>query len=125
MRRERIEGSFAGESAARPPGWHEGLGRIVHPDKSLILVRGEAEEFAALAELEEWDDLYEDERIDFSMEWSEAMSHLRTLEELRSANHLADALAREYAPVRRRVAELLPTIKRLGLEPPPEIFGDE
>ncbi len=110
-----------GESTARPPGWHEGLGKIVHPDISLIVVRDEAEELAALAspELGEWEELYEDERIDFSMEWSEAMSHLRTLEELRSAGDLlADALEREYAPVRRRVAGLLPTIERLGLEPP-------
>ncbi len=111
------------ENAARPPGWHEGLGKIVHPDKSLIVVRDEAEELAALAE--EWDDLYEDERIDFALEWSDAMSHLRTLEELRASGDLADALQREYAPVRRRVAGLLPMIERLGLEPPPEIFRDE
>ncbi len=84
---------------------------------SLRRVRLEAEVLADLAE--EWGEISEGEQIDFSMEWSEAMSHLRTLEELRSAGDLvADALEREYAPVRRRVAGLLPTIERLGLEPP-------
>ncbi len=90
--------------------------RIVHPDKSILVVRDMSGWLSELAR--EWDDLYEDERIDFSMEWSDAMSHLRTVEGLHAAGELSDEQERAYAPVRRLIAELLPTIRRLDLEEP-------
>lgn len=90
--------------------------RVIHVDQSLAVVRDESEELAELAG--EWDGLYEDERVDFSIGWSDAMSHLRTLEELRAGGDLTASQERDYAPVRRSVAELLPTMERLNLATP-------
>lgn len=110
------------ESAARPTGWHEGLGRIVHTGKSLMVVRDEAEALADLAA--EWDEIPEDEQIDFALEWSDAMSHLATLEELQGtlAKDLTEAQEQQYAEIKRRILELLPTIERLDLDAPREIL---
>ena len=88
----------------------------MHIDKSIRVVRKQAETLERFAP--EWDDFYEDEKIDFAMEWSDTMCHLRTVEEARRAGDLSAAQEREYAPVRRRVKGLLPTIERMDLGRP-------
>lgn len=88
----------------------------MHIGKSIRVVGRQADTLGRLAP--EWGDLYEDERIDFAMEWSNTMCHLRTVEEAHRGGDLSAAQEREYAPVRRRVRELLPTIERLNLGKP-------
>lgn len=102
-------------------GDHGGTGRPAAgrdlADISIGAARG------AVADLEEhfaprWADLYDGEKDDFAIEWSNDMAHLRGVERLHAAGGLTAAQEREYAPVRRLVAELLPTIKRLELAEP-------
>ena len=52
------------------------------------------------------------------------MSHLRTLEELHADGKLTEAQEREYDRIKRRIAELLPTIEKLELRSPREILED-
>ncbi len=92
------------------------MGRVVHTDLSLRRVRLEAEVLKELAE--EWGAISEDEQIDFAMQWRDATDHLRTLEELYAAGAMTEAQEREYAKIKRRIAELLPTIERLDLSSP-------
>ncbi|MDP9479235.1 MAG: hypothetical protein M3R38_26745 [Actinomycetota bacterium] len=92
------------------------MGRVVHTDLSLRRVRLEAEALADLAE--EWGEISKDEQIDFAIEWRDATDHLRSLEELHAAGAMTEAQEREYAKIKRRIAELLPTIERLDLSSP-------
>ncbi len=84
---------------------------------SLFAVRSE------LGNLEEhfaprWADLYDDEKDDFSIEWLNAMGHMRSLEELYAAGSLPGGLHAEYLRLKARVRDLLPTIERLELPKP-------
>ncbi len=90
--------------------------RIASTDMSLRRVRLEAEVLKELAE--EWGEISEDEQIDFAMQWRDATDHLRALEELHAAGEMTEAQEREYAKIKRRIAELLPTIERLDLSSP-------
>lgn len=83
---------------------------------SMTAVRGEVANLEKLAP--QWDDLYPDAQTDFEGEWLHAMGHLRRPERLYSAGELTDPKERDYAPLRARVADLLPTIERLELPPP-------
>lgn len=86
-------------------------------DLSIRAVSGE------VGDLEEhfapnWDDLYPDEQTDFDLDWTNAMAHLRAVERAREAGELSEQEEADYAPVRTRLVELLPTVERLGLTGP-------
>ncbi len=84
---------------------------------SLFAVRSEVgnleEHFAP-----RWDDLYDDEKDDFSIEWLNAMGHMRSLEELHAAGDLTGRSHAEYLMLKAHVKDLLPTIRRLELAEP-------
>lgn len=84
--------------------------------RSIFAVRCEIGNLEDLAT--EWDDLYPDQQDDFLIEWSNAMAHLRAVERARAAGELSAKEEGDYAPVRARLVEILPTVERLGLPGP-------
>ena len=110
------------DADAPPDGFDRSERKVTPRDRTtkarlnLVAVRGEVGNLEEM--IPEWDDLYPNEQTDFEIEWSNSMAHLRSLERLYSAGELTEELEREYAPVRARVGELMPTIRRLGLAEP-------
>lgn len=73
----------------------------------------------------EWQTLTDDDRFDFILEWDNLLGMIRQLGQAEAAGVMTADQHRRYERLVRRYAEVLPTIRRLGLNaiPVPQILS--